>query len=74
MTSVSIHEAKTHLSALIARIERMGEKVIICRHGRAVAALVPVTQGSRIKVNAKLKKIKIKEDPTVPTQREWEDV
>ncbi len=74
MTSVSIYEAKTHLSALVSRIERLGEKIIICRHGRAVAEIVPITQGSRIKLKTGLKRIKIKEDPTLPTQEEWENV
>ncbi len=74
MTLVTIHEAKTHLSALISRIERLDEKIIVCRHGRPVAEIVPITRGSRIKANPKLKRIKIKEDPTLPTQKEWENV
>ncbi len=28
---VSIHKTKTHLSALLAEVERTGEKVVICR-------------------------------------------
>ena len=38
---VSIYEAKTHLSQLVARAER-GEQVILTRHGRPVATLGPV--------------------------------
>ncbi len=74
MTAVSIHEAKTHLSSLIANIERQGETIIICKHGRAVAELVPIPKGRRTKSNAKLKHIKIKDDPTKPTEKEWENV
>jgi prevent-host-death family protein len=37
---VNIHEAKTTLSKLIARIEA-GETVVIARAGRPVARLVP---------------------------------
>lgn len=33
-------EAKTHLSALLDRVEK-GEEIIITRHGRPVARLVP---------------------------------
>ena len=39
-TSVNIHEAKTHLSRLVERVE-MGEEVVIARAGRPVARLVP---------------------------------
>ena len=38
--SVNIHEAKTHLSRLIERVET-GEEVVIARAGRPVARLVP---------------------------------
>jgi prevent-host-death family protein len=40
--SVGLFEAKTHLSELIARAER-GEEVIITRHNKPVAKLVPIT-------------------------------
>lgn len=39
--TVNIHEAKTHLSRLIARVER-GEEVVIARSGIPVARLVPL--------------------------------
>lgn len=39
MTTVNIHAAKTHFSALIAAVER-GEEVIIARRGKPVAKLV----------------------------------
>ena len=41
MHSVGLFEAKTHLSELVARAER-GEEVVITRHNRPVARLVPV--------------------------------
>lgn len=41
MESIGLFEAKTHLSELVARAER-GEEVIITRHNRPVAKLVPV--------------------------------
>jgi prevent-host-death family protein len=40
--SVNIHEAKTHLSKLLARVER-GQEVVISRAGKAIARLVPHT-------------------------------
>lgn len=41
MKSVNIHDAKTHLSALIAAVEA-GEEVIISRANKPVAKLVAV--------------------------------
>ncbi|MCY3504897.1 MAG: type II toxin-antitoxin system Phd/YefM family antitoxin [Chloroflexi bacterium] len=40
MTTVNIHEAKTHLSRLLAQVEA-GEDVVIARNGKPVARLVP---------------------------------
>ena len=40
---VNVHEAKTQLSRLLELVEE-GETVIIARHGRPVAELVPVRQ------------------------------
>ncbi|HLY02502.1 MAG TPA: type II toxin-antitoxin system Phd/YefM family antitoxin [Candidatus Cybelea sp.] len=40
MKSVNIHEAKTHFSALLARVEA-GEEVVIAKAGRPIARLVP---------------------------------
>ena len=39
--SVNVHEAKTHLSRLLGRVER-GEEIVIARAGRPVARLIPV--------------------------------
>ena len=38
--TVNIHEAKTHLSRLIERVES-GQEVVIARAGRPVARLIP---------------------------------
>ncbi len=42
MTTVNIHEAKTHLSKLLARVAA-GEEIIIAKAGKPIARLVPVT-------------------------------
>ena len=39
MATVNVHEAKTHLSRLLARVEE-GEEVVIARNGKPVARLV----------------------------------
>jgi prevent-host-death family protein len=46
MAQVSVHEAKTHLSALLARVEG-GEEIVIARGGKPVARLVPLPRSSR---------------------------
>lgn len=43
-TQVNIYEAKTKLSSLIAQVEA-GEEIVIARHGRPVAKLVPFSGG-----------------------------
>ena len=40
---VNIHEAKTHLSRLLARVSS-GEEVIIAKAGKPVARLVPIAE------------------------------
>lgn len=42
MTTVSVHEAKTHLSRLIERV-LAGEEVIVARNREPVIKLVPAT-------------------------------
>jgi prevent-host-death family protein len=46
---VNIHEAKTHLSRLVERVEA-GEEVVIARAGRPVARLVPMDRRTRPRV------------------------
>jgi len=43
---VGVHEAKTHLSRLLQRVE-LGEEVTIMRSGKPVARLVPALQPQR---------------------------
>jgi prevent-host-death family protein len=41
-TSVGTHEAKTHLSEYLNRVAYVGERIVVERHGKPVAALVSV--------------------------------
>jgi len=41
LDQVNVHEAKTHLSRLLERVER-GEEVVIARAGKPIARLVSV--------------------------------
>jgi prevent-host-death family protein len=40
MRTVNVHEAKTHLSSLLAAVEA-GEEIVIARSGHPVARLIP---------------------------------
>src|SRR5438067_4665435 len=45
---VNIHEAKTHLSRLVERVEN-GEDVVICRNGKPAAKLSAIRKRPRAK-------------------------
>jgi len=47
--TVNIHEAKTHLSRLIEKVES-GEEIVIARAGRPVARLVTYRRTTRPRV------------------------
>ncbi len=73
MPTVSIHDAKAHLSALIAKVSENNERVIISRYGKAVAEIIPYQRGIRTNVDPELSQVKIKSDLTAPTADEWEN-
>ena len=43
MKTVGSYEAKTHLPSLLEEVER-GAEIVITRHGKAIARLVPVAE------------------------------
>ncbi|MBI4922496.1 MAG: type II toxin-antitoxin system Phd/YefM family antitoxin [Devosia nanyangense] len=45
MTTVNIHEAKTHLSRLVERAAK-GETVIIAKAGKPMAKIVPLDEAA----------------------------
>jgi len=49
MIEVNIHEAKTHISRLLAQVEA-GEEVTIARNGEPVAKLVAIEKSSNKRV------------------------
>ena len=54
MTTVNVHEAKTHLSRLLARVAG-GEEVVIARGGTPVAKLTAVSPERARRVPGALK-------------------
>lgn len=72
MKTVNVHEAKTRLSALLAEVENTGETILICRHGKPVADLVPHRRGDRLKPHPVMGQIHLHYDPVEPlTEEEW---
>jgi len=53
---INAHDAKTHLSQLLARIEA-GETIIIARDGRPVTKLVPITSAGKHQFGARRGKV-----------------
>lgn len=43
MQQLNINEVKTHLSRILARVEK-GETVIICKHNKPIAQIKPIEQ------------------------------
>lgn len=50
MTTIGSYDAKTHLPALLKRVEA-GEEIVITRHGHPVARLVPAGAGGTLGVH-----------------------
>ena len=50
MREIQASEAKTHLPQLLDDVER-GETVVITRHGRAIARLVPEAQRRQAEID-----------------------
>jgi len=61
MRTVNIHEAKTHLSTLLAAVEG-GEEVIIARSGRPVARLVQYESGAERPIGLDDDRLQIADD------------
>jgi prevent-host-death family protein len=57
MRHVQSSEAKTHFSDLLDEVER-GETIVITRHGRPIARLVPEADRQQERVEKALKAIK----------------
>ena len=74
MTTVTIHQAKAHLSALIKEVADDNERIIISRYGKAVAELISYRHKKRTVRDKKLADMKIIGDLTAPTIEEWNDV
>lgn len=57
MITIGAFEAKTHLSSLLERVAQ-GEEIIITRHGKPLARLVPVDVADRSRTDCVISKLK----------------
>jgi len=57
MHSVGAFEAKTHFSALLEKVAH-GERVVITRHGKPIARLVPISDVNDVSKKEAADKIK----------------
>lgn len=72
MKTVNVHEAKTHLSSLLAKLEADRETIVLCRNGEPVADLVPHQRKSRIQAHPVLGRMRMKYNPVEPLSGdEW---
>ena len=67
MATVNVHEAKTHLSRLLERVEA-GEEIVLARNGKAIARLVPVG-GTMRRPGGMKGRIRIRRDFDAPLPR-----
>lgn len=73
MTTVNIHEAKTHFSRLIEKV-RAGKELTIAKAGKPIAKLVPIKENKPVRKPGFLKgKIKISRDFDAPLSDETLD-
>jgi prevent-host-death family protein len=64
--AVNVHEAKTHFSRLLERVDR-GEEIVIAKAGKPVARLVPYGEKPAKRIPGTAKgKIRIKENFEAP--------
>lgn len=72
MNKVNIHDAKTHLSEMLAKVKESGASYLICKNGNPVADLIPHRKADRTSAHPVMRRIRIKYDPTEPlTDDEW---
>jgi len=56
-TKIGAYQAKTHLPALLERVAR-GEQIVITKHGRPIARLVPIERAGPDRRNEAVERLK----------------
>ncbi len=67
MDIVNVHEAKTHLSKLLDRVEK-GEEILLARNGKPVAKLIQAPKAPRVpgRLKGKIRMLDNFDDPLPP--------
>lgn len=73
MITVGAFEAKTHLSTLLERVSR-GEEILITRHGKAIARLVPAAAAEREHTLGAVAKLKAVRAGVTLGGLDWKDL
>ncbi|WP_255556846.1 type II toxin-antitoxin system prevent-host-death family antitoxin [Sodalis sp. dw_96] len=47
MRKVNLHDAKTHLSKIISKVQETGETYVIARNGKPMAKIVPLSTAEK---------------------------
>ncbi len=68
----NVHEAKTHFSKLLAKVEA-GEEVIIARAGKPVAKIVPIQEKKARRLGTAKGQFVVPDDFNDPLPRDIED-
>ena len=73
-STLSVHEAKTNFSSVLAAVERDAVALTIMRYGRPIARIVPIRQkGRSLKpMPGVAGKIKMKCDLFADSSEDWE--
>ena len=72
MKSVNIHEAKTHLSRLVERVQA-GEEIVIAKAGRPAARLVPIEAVRKpVKIGGLKSRVSVPDDFNTMFERQIE--
>lgn len=71
MDSFNVHEAKTHFSRILAKVQA-GEEVIIAKAGQPIARIVPI-RSSTPRVADRETRVWVAPDFDAPLPDEWLD-
>jgi prevent-host-death family protein len=73
VSQIGAFEAKTHLSELLDRVEA-GEELVIARHGRPVARLVPVADAPQRRAAEAVRRLRALRHGTTLGELDWREL
>ena len=73
MITVGTLEAKTHLSALLEKAAA-GEEILVTKHGKPFAKIVPAHIRSNVDVNSAIERLKLLRKGTTLADLNWKDL